>query len=73
MSRYPNKVLLTYKVVRDRSHPLVGEDYPNDDEVASSCHNDHAAKQDTPQELAPPWQYEHICLGKAVITGKTLE
>jgi len=51
------------KVVGHVPHPLVGHDYPNDDQIAARGHHDHWYKQHRPRQLVPPWQLELVAVG----------
>lgn len=50
----------TYEIIGNRSHSLVGQHYPNHDEIAACSHDNHSTKKDRPQQLPPPWQYEGL-------------
>lgn len=49
---------LTYKVVSNGAHTLGGQHNPDNNQIAASCHNDHAAKEYAPEHLTPPGHYE---------------
>lgn len=48
------------KIIRHCSHPLVGHNDPNDDEISACRDGDHSDEQNRPYHLAPPRQDELI-------------
>ena len=50
------------KVVRNRSHSSIGENDPNDDQVATSRNDDHDGEEHRPEDNSPPRQAELVIL-----------
>lgn len=48
------------KVVRNRSHSSIGENDPNNDQVAASRHDDHDGEEHRPEDNPPPRQAELV-------------
>lgn len=54
------RVPLTYEVVCDCAHPLVGHDDPDDDEVPARGHGGHQHEEQRPQDLPPQRQVVRV-------------
>jgi hypothetical protein len=50
------------KVVRNRSHPSVSENDPNNDQVATSRNDDHDGEEHRPEDNPPPRQAKLVIL-----------